>query len=97
MSHPLSHCPTAKRDRAKGRLAASGLLSGLTFIRLRPCAGSPRTSLSAGAAALDPHRAEIDAAARAEDAGAYERALRKFAKAGKCEALRLRREKEEAA
>ena len=50
-----------------------------------------------GAAALDPHRAEIDAAARAEDAGAYERALRKFAKAGKCEALRLRREKEEAA
>ena len=50
-----------------------------------------------GSSALDQYRAEIEAAARGEDTGAYESALRRFAKAGKREALRIRREKGEAA
>jgi len=50
-----------------------------------------------GSSALDQYRAEIDAAAQAEDAPRFVRALRRFAKAGKREALRIRREKGEAA
>ena len=95
LSHLLSHREVGRREGEGGREWSLEWVESLTRKAVRWLAENfPECG---GAAALDQSRAEIDAAARGEDTGAYESALRRFAKAGKREALRIRREKGEAA